>query len=33
MIKVHVLLNMFLNAIFCEINLPMYFEIQWFERH
>ena len=40
MIEVHILLNMFLNVIYCEINiisceiiLPMYFEIRGFERH
>ena len=33
MIRVHVLLNMFLNFISSEIILPTYFEIQGFERH
>ena len=33
MIEVHILLNMFLNVISCEIILPMYFEIPGFERH
>ena len=27
MIEVHILLNMFLNVISCEIRLPIYFEI------
>ena len=33
MIEVHILLNMFLNVISCEIILPIYFEIRGFERH
>ena len=33
MIRVHVLLNMFLNFISSEMILPTYFEIQGFERH
>ena len=32
MIEVHILLNMFLNVISCEIRLPIYFEIWGFER-
>ena len=32
MIEVHILLNMFLNFISCEIILPTYFDIQGFER-
>ena len=31
MTEVHILLNMFLNVISCEIILPMYFEIRGFE--
>ena len=33
MIEVHILLNMFLTVISCEIILPVYFEIRGFERH
>ena len=33
MIRVHVLLNMYLNFVSSEIILPTYFEIQGFERH
>ena len=33
MIEVHIILNMFLNIISCEIILPMYFEVRGFKRH